>query len=243
VTVPAGIEQPLQYLHEVTHAYMRGVWACYLMSTRSQEWTENSMMFRLVLDTMQSPIAIQSLIETGLHNPARRELRYVLESAVKYLHVDEALPQAPLPEKLDFLHHGVPRSSISVIDDVDVSLPAPAMPRFRADVKDVFKQMSGFVHPSRRQIDAYLRQFDKGSWPGNESVSEAWKMSRLVFRVYDLVLVLLFTGVGPSLAGDIFVHVFDDEPEWKFHKGTHMKQHSQLHDAKHERQSRQSLSS
>lgn len=241
MTVPAGVEQPLQYLREVTHAFMRGVWACYLMSTRSQAWTENSMMFRLVLDTIQSPIAIQSLIENGSHNPARRELRYVLESAVKYLHVDEALPQALLSEKLDFLYRCVPRSAISVIDEVVVSLPASAMPRFRADVKDVFAQMSGFVHPSRRQIDAYLHQFDKGSWPGNESVPEAWHMSHLVFRVYDLVLVLLFTGVGPGLAGDIFVHAFDDEPEWKFHRGTYMKQRSQLHDGKHERKSRQSL--
>jgi hypothetical protein len=38
--------------------------------------------------------------------------------------------------------------------------------------------------------------------------------ARAMLQTYNLVLALLLEGVGPSFAGDLFLQVLGDEPEW-----------------------------
>src|SRR2546423_8502254 len=43
-------------------------------------------------DLMESVVAIPLLVEQGIFNSARRELRYLLEALVKFVYVDQQLP-------------------------------------------------------------------------------------------------------------------------------------------------------
>lgn len=81
----------------------------------AESWLLQSAMDEFV----ESAIAIWQLTDSGIYNPAYRELRYLLESAIKFSYVDQKLPgPTPLPDRQRWLHANVPRGSISVVTDL-----------------------------------------------------------------------------------------------------------------------------
>ena len=58
------------------------------------------------------------LIQNGMHNPAAREIRFMIESGVKQLFVDQQKTGEKFEEKLKFLHEEVDRSSISMVSEL-----------------------------------------------------------------------------------------------------------------------------
>lgn len=48
-------------------------------------------------------------------------------------------------------------------------------------------------------------------------------MNKLIFRAYDMILVMLFHGFGDSMSGDLFIQLLDDNKKWKFHKSKYVK--------------------
>jgi hypothetical protein len=78
-------------------------------------------------DLLESVVAIPLLVEQGIFNSARRELRYLLEALVKFVYVDQQLPgEASLQERISLLGDNakVPRSSVDPIDRMTLRLVA-----------------------------------------------------------------------------------------------------------------------
>lgn len=170
-------------------------------------------------DLLESAISILALGEQGVFNVGRRELRYMLETLVKQVYVDQQLPgDASVDERLDYLHEHVPRSSIKPVDELKLRMVSPT-DDFRSAVKSCFGATSGYVHPSRRQFDERLVRASRGEFAGFESAATLASFSKLVFAVYDLLLVLVFEGIGPAFTGDVFVQLLDEDRDWKFHRG------------------------
>jgi hypothetical protein len=178
----------------------------------------------------------------GYLNAPRRgaSFAYLLEAAVKYIFVDQQVDNAAsLAERVAFLadRSRVPRSSVKPIDDIQIFLVADP-DEFRRAVKQSFAALSGYVHPSRPSLEERLRRAERGEFAGFEGPGAIEALNKLVSRTLDLVLVLLFQGLGVSLTGDLFIHVFDEEPGWKFHRTTYRAQVSESFDYKAERQAR-----
>lgn len=49
-------------------------------------------------------------------------------------------------------------------------------------------------------------------------------MNRVLFRAYDMILVMIFHSFGHSMSKDLFEQLFDENPKWKFHKGKYVKE-------------------
>jgi hypothetical protein len=54
-------------------------------------------------------------------------------------------------------------------------------------------------------------------------------MNKLTFKIYDLLLVVIFHCFGRKMSGDLFDNVFNENMNWKFHKGRHIKRYSKLY--------------
>jgi hypothetical protein len=200
----------------------------------SQQW----LMQNLADELLESTVLIVQLPRDGFLNAPRRELRYLLEAAVKYVFVDQQVDSsASLEERVAFLADTtkVPRSSVAPIDEVRVLLVADEE-EFRRAVKQSFAALSGYVHPSRRSLEERLQRAERGEFAGFEGPGALEALSNLARRTLDLVLVLLFQGLGPSLTGDLFIHVLDERRDWKFHRTEYCAQVSQAFDYKVERQ-------
>lgn len=230
-------EAAMTRFQRVTGGFLEAFAYLSLASTRSTIY-DHTLMYAFVDDFLESAVAISDLVQIGTHHVAQRELRYVLENAVKALYVDQQLPQSALDERIAFMTAHVPRSQVNVVDSVMLgAFEDSVRKQFCAETKDAFSQLSAFVHPSERQLRRRLGLIEAGIGPGFHGSSEITQLTRIVFRIYDLVLVLLFHGVGLGVAGDAFVSMWDMRPKWPFHKGKYVRLLSRYFDYKAERQS------
>lgn len=215
---------------------MRSSWLAFTRYPESRHW----LLHYSTDDLLESAVALPTLTRDGMFNVARRELRYLLEATVKYVYVDQQLgADASLDARIRFLGDNakVPRSSIKPIDDVTIRmLKDPDPDPVRSAVKQAFGSLSGYVHPSRGALEERLARGGRGEFSGLEGPRVLEAFNRLASQTLDLVLVLIFEGIGPSFTGDLFIGVFDDLPEWKFHRTKFVPEVSRQFNHKVERQ-------
>lgn len=229
----------LKFMSRVMRDFAAALRVGFVATTRNVANLDNSLVLRATDDMLQSVVAVHRLALEGMHAPARRELRYLLEGCVKNLYVDQLHAHAPFESKLAFLYEHVPRSSIEFLAEVKVyPLSTPDAKAFRDEVTDLYAKLSGYVHVSRRQISERLALQTAGRYMGFETDHEQRQFGRLLFRTYDLALVLYLNGVGMAETGDLFVQVFDRRPKWSFHKGKYVRIVSASFDYKVERKSK-----
>lgn len=103
---------------------------------------------------MQSVIAIKSLVENGIHNTVKRELRYLIEMMTKYVIVDYVKMGKSFNIKTNYLKENIPNSSIEIIDQYTPPLSADKNEEFKAEVKDFFiKRVVMFIHQKNKLMN------------------------------------------------------------------------------------------
>jgi hypothetical protein len=180
----------------------------------------NWLLQNSIDDLLESAIALPALLDVGAVNVARRELRYMVEASVKYVFVDQRLPsEALLDERLRYLgdNSKVPRSSVTPIDELKLWMLEDDRV-FRGAVKQSFGALSGYVHPSERALDERFARAERGESSGFEGPGVVEAFNRLASQTLDVVLVLVFQGIGPTFTGDVFIQLLDDRADWKFHR-------------------------
>jgi hypothetical protein len=214
-----GYEGAEAHLDRLVQDFVVGLRLSCLAFSRYPQ-SDNSILQRSIDDLLESVIALRVSSREGTFNAARRELRYLLESAVKYVYVDQQLAgNAPVEERIRFLgdNSKVPRSSISPVDDLTLRM-IDDKEEFRQAVGQSFKALSGFIHPSRRASEERLARAARGEFSGFEGPKVLEAFNRLVSQTLDLVLAVIFEGIGPGFSADLFVSLLDEAPRWKFHK-------------------------
>jgi hypothetical protein len=160
----------------------------------------------------------------------------MLEAAVKYVYVDQQLPaDTPLEDRIRYLgdRAKVPRSSVRPVDHITFQMVDAE--QFRSAVHQSFAALSGYVHPSRKALEERLSRAARGEFSGFEGARVLEAFNRLASQTLDLVLALNFEGAGRTVAGDLFIQVFNGVPRWKFHRTKFSAQVSHLFDYKAER--------
>lgn len=231
-----GYEAAEAHLDRLVQDFAIGLRSSWLAFSRYPQ-SDNSILQRSMDDLLESVVALRVSSREGTFNAARRELRYLLESTVKYVYVDQQLVgDASVEERIRFLGNNskVPRSSISPVNDLTLRM-IDDKGEFRQAVCQSFDALSGFVHPSRRASEERLARAARGEFSGLEGPKVLEAFTRLASQTLDLVLALVFEGIGPGFAGDLFVSFLDESPRWKFHKTKFVSQVSEFFDYKAER--------
>jgi hypothetical protein len=221
-----------KHLAIVTHNFVNALRIIVLYSRRAADIYDEFLMIRSIDDILQSAFGIQSLVTNGIHHMARREIRYLIETSVKYLVVDQEMMGKSLQEKLEYLESKIPSSSITVVSRMKMPFKASAEKSFRDEIKDLFYKSCAYVHPSRTQLEEQLSNYRKENYIGFESAEQLDKIVKVVFRVYDMVLVMALTGFGQSMSEDLFLQGFDDLKDFRIKKGKYMQMYSALFDHK-----------
>lgn len=238
----ADHQRTASFQAEQTHArrlyddFMLAWYAANLSATRIPGFVDRSLAFRFADHVLESATAILALTTNGMHGPLRRELRHLIEHAMKVAVVDQRLPNATLEERLEYLTSGLPRSSVDVGELSLWSLSPISTQELRSVVRSDFRSLSRYVHPSQRQLEERVRADARGEFVGFETTSQLAKVNSLVRRVYDIVLLLTFETLGWDLTGDTFIHILDERDSWKFHRTRFVSELSRNFDYKAERQ-------
>ena len=114
--IAASIASPayqseLKFIERMTSDIFILLRLCLMYSGRAGKYSENSLTIRSTDDLAQSVLAAWHLVQQGMINPVKRELRYIIESSVKYLYVDQHAKGmeslAKLTERLAFIDTNV----------------------------------------------------------------------------------------------------------------------------------------
>ncbi|MES2268615.1 MAG: hypothetical protein V4520_17750 [Bacteroidota bacterium] len=216
-------QDEIKFLKKITVQFAETLRNISIYSTRAKHIYDNFLTIHVIDELIESAIGMMSLVENGIHNMPKRELRYLLELTTKYVIIDYEKMGASLEEKLDYLRNGIPNSSIEVIDRYSTPFKPPLQQQFRDEVKDFFYKACAYVHPSRKQLDEQLSNRNKGNTLGFESTAMLTAINKLIFRAYDMILVMIFHGFGPSMSKDVFRVLLDDDKKWAFHKGKYIR--------------------
>ncbi|MBD9358932.1 hypothetical protein [Methylomonas albis] len=209
----------------------------FMYSSRAYDFSKNALSVQSTDDLAQSIQACSYLFDEGLITPVKRELRYIIESSIKYLYADQQTKGKNLQDKITFLQSI--GSSIDVREDLNLSaLHEEDAKLLINELNDVYRECCAYVHVSPRQVSERLDQRERGGALGYETTDELRKLNKLIFRVYDMALALYFHGYDLSMTGDLFVGALDDMPKWSFHKGKYVSTVSAYFDYKHERNMR-----
>lgn len=233
----ADYKAQITRLERVTRALIDIIRMSWAESSRSAPIVDGLLLYTSTDDTLESVVAILDLVKVGVHNAARRELRYLLESSVKHVYVDQQLPDVKTHSREDriaYLASAVPRSSIDVVKQVDVLFGKPDdLSNYQNDVKSLWSRMSGYVHPSVAQTSRRLQRAERGAFIGFEDVKALRQIVDDIVKAYDMLGVMWLTGAGPSAAGDILTAF--ETPDWAFARTKWLPAMSRYYDYKSER--------
>ncbi|MDR6158626.1 hypothetical protein QF023_002142 [Chryseobacterium sp. SLBN-27] len=211
--------QQIKYVSDITKDFVDIIRAISIYSTRGGEIYENFLCIRASDDMIQSAIGIQMLADNGIHNSIRRELRYLIEMITKYVIVDYDKKGKKLAEKLDYLNDEIPNSSIEIVTKYSTPFKEPMATEFRNEIKDFFYKSCAYVHPSKKQLDEQLTNYENGFTIGFESAVMFSNLNKTIFRAYDMILTMCLHSFGYSMSKDLFEQIFNEKAKWKFHKG------------------------
>ena len=198
---------------------------------------DNCILFSSVDFLIESITGITSLQKEGIHNPIKRELRYLLEASITFSYVEQHFQSESLNNKISLFDKHV---SINVVDGVNFRwLNEQENLSFKSEIKDLYKKLCQYTHPSNVQIEEYQKRLSRGNQIGYESIKDIQALNKIIFRVYDILCICALDCVGLGQAGDLFIYVFDEDNKWKFHKGKYTKLMSKYFDYKHERKNKQ----
>lgn len=217
-------QQEVKFLKHVTHDFIESLRSVAFYSTRGGDIYKNFLTIHAIDDIIQSAIAIKFMVDNGIHNTPKRELRYLIEMMTKYVIVDFDKMGSLFAEKSEYLKSEIPNSSIEIIDSYSPPFSPNKNQEFKSEVKDFFYKACAYVHPSKKQIDEQVLNYNNGNSIGFESAKMFEVINKLIFRSYDLILVMLFHTFGTSMSKDLFEQIFNQNKSWKFHKGKYVKE-------------------
>jgi hypothetical protein len=219
-------QQEIKYINDITLDFVNTLRTISFYSTRGGDIYNEFLCIKAIDEVIQSAIAIQMMIYNGIHNTVKRELRYLIEMITKYVIVDYEKMGEKLEVKTQYLKDEIPNSSIEIINKYSTPFAEPVASTFRSEVKDFFYKACAYVHPSKKQIDEQLSNFERGNTIGFESAKMITDINKAVFRGYDMVLAMVFHCFGYSMSKDLFEQLYNDDPKWKYQKSKYVKEYS-----------------
>ncbi|WP_346964275.1 hypothetical protein [Clostridium perfringens] len=232
-------QQEKKYFDKLIDDFLKVITVSKIYSSRDWKLYQNSLLINNADQFIESAISIAILVREGAINPTYRELRYMLETAVKYLIVDQKKTDLNYENKIKYFTEKIPRSSINCVENIKIiGLDTLDTKEFINNIKDVYKKLSKYTHPSKTQIDVKADREKRGAYLGLESEKDLKSINNFVNKVFEFIIAIYITNLGLALAGDIFTCVLDTEKGWKFYKSKYIKKISNIYNYKLERKSK-----
>ena len=170
-------KQAIQQIDRYIVDYGLGINAIEFSATRNPAFFEQLISLRIKPHFVQSMIAAGYMIKEGLYDPAKREMRFLVEASVKALWLDQgsptfrqtgndddAIPPRTVPEKAAALD-GLGRERFGeVVDRLRFGLLDPvAAKSYQQSAKSLYGTLSTTTHISSRSVERDLANFERAS--------------------------------------------------------------------------------
>lgn len=228
----------LDLLNIITHDFIKGIKVCSMYSLRGTDFRNNSLSLNHIDDYLMSAIMILAALKEGGINPAKREMRYLIDSSMRYLYVDQQLWRATLDDKLAYFDRKIDKSNIKYINNIDFHLikNSKLQSDFCSEYKKNYGKACEYVHASTNQIKERFSLYERGITIGYERAENLREVTEFLSEIYAALLVFTFHAAGVSTVGDAMVETLSPQNNWVYNGNKYISQIDSYFDYKHERQ-------
>jgi len=187
-------------------------------------------------DIYQRVVSINILAEEGITNTCLRELRYLIEVAIKSCLIVTNSQKETFKEQIKEYEKLLNSSNINPLNKLNFGYLGTSNEAFKTDVKQLYGYLSKYTHSSSHQLLERLSRNDSGRTIGYEEIEELNYLNNNIEKVYAIVIVMIFHSVAQYVPGDFLVENNGRTIDWYFNKSKYISLIDEKFDYKHERQ-------
>lgn len=221
----------------VSRSFLNGISFIAMNSARDPNFFNENLLSYLSQDLLQSVYAIATLTDNGMQNAAKRELRFILETAIKLCYIQQEQGAMAISEKLTTFKEELNSPSISLKNRINLSLiPTEHHAMLLEETGRIYGQTSSYVHLSAAQVIERISAVNAGHTSGKESIESTKELISLSERALALSLVFIFHSIPKWVVGDFMIETSTALPDWHFLGSKYIAMIDANFDYKHERQ-------
>ncbi|MCZ8321088.1 MAG: hypothetical protein O9296_05810 [Novosphingobium sp.] len=180
--------QELSFLNRTVQDFIKSVRLCEFAATRWQEFGECYLLPAYLDDIIEAALAAQLSIENGMLNPARRELRFMLEVAVNIAYVDELRAKDSFADRTAFYRgKGVNKANVDHVSELPLRMLPDNRESFITSTRSAWVKGSNYVHLTKRRVDEKMALRESGIGLGFETTEMIERISADVHEACSLV--------------------------------------------------------
>jgi len=223
---------------EICHNFLTALRFIVMDTARDPKYFETHLLSYVAQDLIEASVAIPLLVQQGIRNTCRRDLRFMLESTIKLAYIHQQDYASEIGSKLATFRSDLNSSKISVKNDVNLSMIEESLrDSLQEDTGRLYGETSNYVHLTANQIQQRIAEVNSGRTVGHESANDVRALNLLLSRGLALSLVFLFHAVPEYVAGDWLVQADGLSNPWYYRKSRFLASMDAHFDYKHERQS------
>jgi hypothetical protein len=209
--------KPLRKTDYMLRSYLAGISFIVHDAGREEEFKTTHLLSYLAQDYIESAVSISILTMEGVHNVAKRELRFLIEASIKICLIQQKSFESLIEEKLKEFDAELSSQRISIKQNLLLSLlPENLRDGFCEEVGRVYGLTSNYVHLTPKQIEERIASVDAGRTAAQENAADVKALNELLSRGLACSLVLLFHSVPSWVAGDWLVDKDGSTTNWYF---------------------------
>ena len=148
-----SVAKELRQTDYLIRCYLAGIGFIVQDAARAEEFKATHLLSYLAQDYIQSAISIIILAMEGVHNVARRELRFLIEASIKICFIQQKSYESLIDKKRKEFDKELSSKSISIKQNILLSLlPESVRDEFCEEVGRVYGLTCNYVHLTPKQI-------------------------------------------------------------------------------------------
>ena len=229
-------DREIRETYEICHNFLTGLRFLVMDTSRDPKYLDTHLLSYVAQDLIETSVAIPLLIQHGIRNICRREIRFILESTIKLAYIHQQDYDSDISSKLSVYRSDLNSSKISVKKDVALTMIADSLRDTLLDETGrLYGETSNYVHLTAIQIQHRIDEVDDGRTTGFESAEDVREFNRLLSCGLSVSLVFLFHAVPEYVAGDWLVQHDGKSNPWYFRRSRFIASMDAHFDYKHER--------
>lgn len=231
------IELEYEKLKTITQSFYDSILFSILNFSRGPSNWKSNFFLRTSDEFIEGLESIEKMIEAGFRNQCRRELRFLIEAAIKSAFITQNASNENFEEQLKTHRKLLKSSGLNSINRINFPFFSrqETKKNFILEIKQMYGNLCNYVHLTPEQLTEKIALSKDGKPFDKLSLEELRILNNEIALSFSYISVLFFNSMPQYVVGDFFEPSL---PDYYYYKSKYISEIDQEFDYKHERQAK-----
>ena len=157
----------------ITQEFLSGIRFLYMDTGRDEHFEDHHLLSHVFHDILETALGIFVLAREGASNGAKRELRFLLELAIKVCCVEQEHGQMKIEDKVSDASAFLDSTNIGIKKRIRIDMLSEHLrDEFRSELGRLYGSACSWVHVTVDQINDRIDRVERGITAGKEGLPE-----------------------------------------------------------------------